>query len=116
MRGRASSEGPGRLSSYLAQKCLRITTGNQWFISFMTRAELLMWPRVNRWDSRRREELIHYIDLCTTLLPDEDTCVFWADTMTDRRSAGRPLTTADAWVHLDGLNTDSYFGLDRRLG
>jgi predicted nucleic acid-binding protein len=29
----------------LHQKCLRITTGSQRFVSFMTRAELLMWPR-----------------------------------------------------------------------
>ena len=55
----------------LHQKCLRIATGNQWFISFMTRAELLMWPRVNRWGSRRREELTHHIDLCATLLDAE---------------------------------------------
>ena len=30
-----------------------------------------MWPRVNRWGSRRREELIRHIDLCTTLLGGE---------------------------------------------
>ena len=72
----------------------------------MTRAELLMWPRVNRWGSRRHEELIHHIDLCTTLLPDEETCVFWADIMTDSRSAGRPLTAADAWVAAAALQFD----------
>jgi len=90
----------------LHQKCLRIATGHQWFISFMTRAELLMWPRVNRWGSTRREELIHHIDLCTTLLPDEDTCVFWADIMTESRGAGRPLTAADAWVAAAALQWD----------
>lgn len=57
-----------------------------------------MWPRVNRWGSRRREQLIHHIDLCTTLLPDEETCVCWADIMTESRSGGRSLTAADAWV------------------
>jgi len=88
------------------QKCLRITAGNQWFVSFMTRAELLMWPRVNRWGSRRREELIHHMDLCTTLLPDEATCVFWADIMTESRSAGRLLTAADAWVAAAALQWD----------
>jgi predicted nucleic acid-binding protein len=88
------------------QKCLRVTTGNQWFISFMTRAELLMWPRINRWSARRHEELIHHIDLCTTLLPDEDTCVLWADIMTESRSAGRPLTAADAWVAGAALQFD----------
>jgi tRNA(fMet)-specific endonuclease VapC len=90
----------------LHQKCLRITTGNQWFTSFMTRGELLMWPRVKRWGSRRREQLIHHIDLCTTLLPDEETCVFWADIMTESPSAGRPLTAADAWVAAAALQFD----------
>ena len=66
----------------------------------MTGAELMMWPRVNRWGSRRREELIHHIDLCTTLLPDEDTCVFWADIMAES------LTAADAWVAATALQFD----------
>ncbi len=93
-------------SHSLHQTCLRVTTGNQWFIYFMTRAELLMWPRINRWSARRHEELIHHIDLCTTLLPDEDTCVLWADIMTESRSAGRPLTAADAWVAGAALQFD----------
>jgi hypothetical protein len=72
----------------LHEKCLKITAGHQWLISFMTRAELLMWPRVNGWGSRRREELIHHIDLCTTLLPNDDTCVCWADIVADSQTAG----------------------------
>jgi predicted nucleic acid-binding protein len=82
----------------LHEKCFAIVTGHQWFISFMTRSELLLWPRVNQWGSRRREELINHINLCTTLLPDEDSCVLWADVMAESRVAGRPITAADAWV------------------
>ena len=47
----------------LHQKCFGIVAGHQWFISFMTRGELLLWPRVSQWGSRRREELTSHIDL-----------------------------------------------------
>jgi len=33
----------------LHQKCFRIVDGRQCFISFMTRGELLLLPRVNQW-------------------------------------------------------------------
>ncbi len=82
----------------LHQKCFGIVAGHQWFISFMTGGELLLWPRVNQWGSRRREELTSHIDLCTTLLPDEDTCKVWADIMAESRVVGRPLTASDAWI------------------
>src|SRR5260370_17366233 len=76
----------------LHQTCFGIVAGHQLFISFMTRGELLLWPRVNQWGSTRRQELTRHIDLCTTLLPDEDTCVICADIMAESRVAGRPLT------------------------
>src|SRR5882724_2232893 len=82
----------------LYQKCFAIVSGHQWFISFITRGELLLWPRVNQWGSKRRDNLRSHIDLCTTLFPDEDTCVGWADIIAESRHAGRPITVADAWV------------------
>ena len=82
----------------LHEKCFDIVGGSQWFISFMTRAELLLWPRVNQWGSRRREKLEGHIDLCTTLFADEDTCGLWADIMAESQKAGRPMTPPDAWV------------------
>lgn len=80
------------------KKCFGIVDGHQCFISFMTRGELLLWPRVNQWGAERRSKLTAHIDLCTTLLPDDDTCAAWADIMSESRIAGRPLTVADAWV------------------
>ena len=40
----------------LYDKCLGIAGGSQWFISFMTRAELLLWPRLNHWGAARRHD------------------------------------------------------------
>src|SRR5215472_8226329 len=82
----------------LDRECFAIVEGHQWFIWFMTHSELLLWPRVNRWGSRKHEELMGHINLCTTLLPDEETCVASADIMAESRTAGRPVTAADAWV------------------
>lgn len=78
--------------------CFSVVGGSQWFISFMTRAELLLWPRVNGWGPKRQAELISHMDLCTTLLPDEGTFGVWADIMAESRAVGRPLTPSDAWI------------------
>ena len=82
----------------LYQKCFSVVGESQWFISFMTRAELLLWPRVNGWGPKRRAELISHMDLCTTLFPDEGTFGIWADIMAESRAAGRPVAASDAWV------------------
>src|SRR5437763_17175826 len=82
----------------LHQKCFAIVADHYWYISFMTHAELLVWPRVNNWGSTRRRELADHIDLCTTLFPDNETCVSWADVMAESRIAGAPITPADAWI------------------
>jgi len=71
---------------------------SQWFISFMTRAELLLWPRVNRWGPKRRAELISHMDLCTTLFPDEGTFGISADIMAESLCAGRTVAASDAWI------------------
>ena len=90
----------------LHQRCFAIVGGHQWFISFMTCGELLFWPRMNQWGKARREELMRHVDLCTTLFPEEATCVAWADIMSDSRLVGRPMTAADAWVAAAALQWD----------
>jgi|SRR5436190_22877604 len=82
----------------LHPKCFEVVAGGQWLISLMTRAELLLWPRVNRWGQKRREELLKHIDLCTTILPDEGTCLSWVEIVAESRDKGRPVTVADAWI------------------
>jgi len=82
----------------LHPKCLRLVAGDQLFISFMTRAELMLWPRQNRWGQRRAQQLRKHIELFTTLFPDEEACRHWADIVAESRRAGRTATSADAWI------------------
>jgi predicted nucleic acid-binding protein len=49
---------------------------------------------------------MHHRSRCTTLLPDEGTCVCWAYILADSRAAGRPITAADAWVAARALQWD----------
>ena len=69
--------------------CFDATDDYARFISFMTRSELLLWPRANRWGTRRQEQLAEHIGLFTTLLPDEKTCEWWAEVMDESRKVGR---------------------------
>jgi tRNA(fMet)-specific endonuclease VapC len=90
----------------LHPQCFAIAGGHQWFISFMTLGELLLWPQLNQWGASRRQELMKHVNLCTTLFPDEGTCVIWADIMSESRLAGRAMTAADAWVAAAALQWD----------
>jgi predicted nucleic acid-binding protein len=63
----------------LRQACLEAVSRQQLVISFMTRAELMLWPVANNWGESRRAALAEHIALYTTLYPDERTCAIWAD-------------------------------------
>lgn len=82
----------------LQKKCYDVVDGNQCLISFMTRAELLLWPRINRWSTDRHSLLLQHIGQFTTLLPDDGICAIWADVMFESRKAGKPITASDAWI------------------
>ena len=90
----------------LYAQCASMVSGNQLFISFMTRAELALWPRQNHWGPKRAAELRKHMELFTTLLADEQTCIHWADTVSENRSAGHPMTTADAWIAATAIQRD----------
>jgi tRNA(fMet)-specific endonuclease VapC len=78
--------------------CVRAVAGHELAISFMSRAELLLWPVVNQWGDPRRTTLQRHLGLYATLYPDERTCEIWADIVAECRHAGRPVQTADAWI------------------
>jgi len=82
----------------LRQTCIDAVAGHQLVISFMTRAELLLWPAVNNWGSSRRDAPEQHTALYVTLYPDERTCSLWAEIVDHRRRAGQPIQTADAWI------------------
>lgn len=82
----------------LYQEAYSITVGNHLVISFMTLAELSVWPIRNNWGGERRALLKNFIALYTPLFPDETTCRHWADISAESLNAGRPMGTADIWV------------------
>ena len=82
----------------LRRTCLDAVSGNQLVISFMTRAELSLWPVANNWGTSRRGALEEHLGLYLTLYPDERTCAIWATVVDRCRRAGRPIQTADAWI------------------
>jgi len=75
-----------------------ISAGNHLIISFMTLAELSLWPVRNNWGAWRRALLKNFITLYTPLFPDEATCAHWADISAESLAAGHPMGTADAWI------------------
>ena len=82
----------------LRQSCIDAVAGRQLVISFMTQAELLLWPAANNWGSARRAALEQHMALYLTLHPDERTCALWAQIVDQCRRAGQSIQTADAWI------------------
>ena len=82
----------------LRNACLGAVTGHQLVISFMTRAELLLWPIANNRGASRRTAREQHTVLYLTLYPDERTCAIWATIVDGRRRLGQPIQTADAWI------------------
>jgi tRNA(fMet)-specific endonuclease VapC len=72
----------------------------------MTRSELLLWRGSIAGGARRQELLSQHIALCTTLLPDEETCEIWAETMSKSQSLGRRMAAADAWIAATAIQWD----------
>ena len=72
-------------------------------ISFMSRAELLLWPKANNWGALRTAELHSMTDDFVTLYPDEETCELWSRVRDDAGRKGRPIDVADAWIAATAL-------------
>lgn len=106
----------------LRSKCTKEIGDALCYMSFMTRGELLLWPKANRWGGERRANLDRHIAQFTALFPDEETCALWADVMAESRRAGRPMATADAWIAATakqwelGLVTANHRDFDHLVG
>ena len=90
----------------LYQKCIEEIGDRYCYIAFMTRAELLLWPKVNRWGDERRSRLFQHITTYTTLFPDEETCEIWAEVMAESRRKGRPMEAPDAGIAATAMRWD----------
>lgn len=49
------------------KRCVEAVAGRQLVMSFMTRAELLLWPTTNKWGSQRRSALEQHMGLYLAL-------------------------------------------------
>src|SRR5438093_11725692 len=66
-------------------------------ISFMTLAELRLWPVLNRWGAARRRDLEAHVRQFTVIHSDEDLTRWWASTRAAAQRKGRRIRVADAW-------------------
>ena len=66
-------------------------------ISLMTLAELLLWPRVNRWGKNRWDRLYQHLEGYEVRHSDEMLCERWAAVVAECQAKGRPIDVADAW-------------------
>lgn len=71
--------------------------GKSLVISFMTLAELNLWPEIYRWGTRRREQLLQHIEGYEIRHSDRGLCQRWAEVMAETQAKGRPMDVADAW-------------------
>ncbi len=78
--------------------------GRTQVISFMTLAELLLWPRVNRWGKNRWDRLYRYLQAYEVRHSDEILCERWAAVVAESQAKGRPIDGADAWNAAAALN------------
>ena len=82
----------------LQEKCEKLVSGYELAISFMTLAELRLWPIKNKWGHERGDLLDRYIRSYGTLFADESTCDVWAEVRAPCWAAGRPISPDDAWI------------------
>jgi predicted nucleic acid-binding protein len=82
----------------LRRTCMDTVAGYQLVSSFMTRAELLLWPETNNWGAARRSALEQHMALYLTLYPDERTCTLWSQIVDQCRRAGQSIQAADGRI------------------
>jgi predicted nucleic acid-binding protein len=75
-------------------------------VSFMTVAELYLWPASGGWGDRRRANLESRIRSFTVQRCSTDLCRLWADAVAGASGAGKPIECGDAWIAATALLWD----------
>ena len=70
----------------------------QWFISFMTEAELEQWALLANWSEKRVDWLRLFLSHFVVVPSSHDLVLKWAEAMVGARRNGRRIETADAWI------------------
>ena len=81
----------------------RHLTGRRSFISFQTLEELWFGAHKNDWGARRQAELVKHLQQYEVVWANDELVRISARLRSQRRSAGRELTSADAWIAATAL-------------
>ena len=79
----------------------------QWFISFMTEAELEQWDLLANWSEKRVVWLRLFLSRFVVVPSSHDLVLKWAEAMVAARRNGRRIETADAWIAATALLYDA---------
>lgn len=90
-----------------AQLYLPHLDNRQWFISFMTEAELEQWALLANWSEKRVEWLRLFLERFAIVPSSHDLVLKWAEAMVAARRNGRRIETADAWIAATALLYDA---------
>jgi predicted nucleic acid-binding protein len=90
-----------------AQMYLSQLQDRQWFISFMTEAELEQWALLANWSDKRVVWLRLFLSRFVVVPSSHDLVLKWAEAMVAARRNGRRIETADAWVAATALLYDA---------
>ena len=89
-----------------AQRYLPLLQDRQWFISFMTEAELEQWALLANWSEKRVDWLRLFLSRFVVVPSSHDLVLKWAEAMVAARRNGRRIETADAWIAATALLYD----------
>ena len=81
----------------------RRLTGRRSFISFQTLEELWFGAHNNDWGARRQAELVKHLQQYEVVWANDELVRISARLRSQRRSAGRELKSADAWIAATAL-------------
>ena len=79
----------------LRQASMDAVAERQLAISFMTRAELMLWPVANELGRCPSRRSVQHLNPYTTIYPDEYTCAIWVEVVDQCRRAEDP---DGAWI------------------
>ena len=90
-----------------AELYLPYLENREWFISFMTEAELEQWAISANWSAKRVEWLRIFISRFAIVPSSHELVVQWAQAMAAARKNGRRIEAADAWIAATALLYDA---------
>ena len=79
------------------------TQGSDLAISFQTLEEILFGARSGGWGQRRLNELLRHLERYEVVWPDPEMVELSVILRDERRTRGRTLNTADAWIAATAL-------------